>query len=299
MTIQNCELLLRQLRRQLEDALEVRSLDREACVLQIPFFDHGGDPLRVVVRQTTNQFIVDDGGTIAGHLFSVGQHAQDTPAYKLLDALIKAYEFEFSLDDGSVKGTAQEYDVIGKVLDLAKVMITIVTATPHMRVRAHRLRRFGPRVRAKVKQDYAEQGILSFVEPYYELPGTAVELWPIDFHWQVRRHGEIQNVYVLAVDLDVAEPLRKVEYLTALAVDVRGLLNGSSLRVVADTHGQNSAAQTSMKFLQQHRSMLGYMLFDFGKDIERQQFNIQSKDEILSEAGREWRIFWQERPALF
>lgn len=295
--MQNCDVLLRLMREQLEDALRVRSLDRGGCVLQIPFCDQAGDPLRLLVRLEGNRYIVEDAGTIAGHLFSLGQHTQDTPAYKLLHELIKAHEFEIDLNEGRVGTIVQEYELIDRVLDLAKVIITIVTATPHMRVRAHRLRRVGSRVRAKIRQNYTEMRILHLVEPYYELSGTAVETWPIDFHWRVQQDNRMRDIYILAVDLDVAEPLQKVNYLTALAVDVKSMLNESSLRVVADAHGQNSEAAIAMRFLQQHRRVLGYALFDFGNDSERNRFLEQSVDEILSEQGTEWRNLWREHTA--
>ncbi len=295
MTTQNCDLLLRQLRRELDENVGVRSLDGIGCVLQIPFFDNAGDPINIVVSEHNGRYVVEDAGKVAGHLFAMGQHGVDSPSVKLLMELQKAYKLEVDFNEGVVRRVVERHELMDAVMDLSKVIITVVTASPHIRLYPQRIRRFGPRLRAKIKERYLGRKVLELVEQNHEIAGLTVDRWPIDFHWQVGRDSQRQDVFVVAVDLDVTEPLKKVEHLSALAVDVRSLQVDSSLRVVMDRHGKNSDATVASAFLQQHRQTLGFQVFDFGLEREREAFIDASVGEILGEQGREWRNLWKRR----
>ncbi len=295
MVIQNCDLLLRQLHLRLLEDTKVRPLGNAGCTVQIPFFDNAGDPITITVHQENGHYVIDDGGAIAGHLFATGQHTENTPAYKLLWELHKAYDLEIDRNEGVVKSIAQEHDLIDVVMNVAKVVVTIITTTPHIRIYPQRIRRFGPRLRARIKEDYSKREILSLVEQNYELSGLTVERWPIDFHWQVMENQRAQDVFIVAVDLDIAEPLRKAEHLSALALDVKGQRSDSSLRVVIDRRGKDADARVAASFLQEHRKSLGFLLFDFGLDKERNEFLERSAGEILGQQGQEWRNLWTRR----
>jgi hypothetical protein len=258
----------------------------------MPFFDSSGDPITVVVGNAPDGFLVHDGGVIAGHLFSLGQHTENTLAFKLLDDLCKAYNLTLDRDQGLVKVETSTDNLSESIFELAKIILTIVTATAHISIRPQRFRTLGARVKSKIREHYSERKILDWVEPYYELPGQTVETWPIDFHWKIRQGDLFKDVFISALDLNVAEPIRKVEHITALAIDAQQAIEGNEFRVVLDKHGQNSMADVAATYLQEHGDYLGYALYDFGDDRDRDRFINQSEREVLGAAGNEWRNFW-------
>lgn len=303
------------LRRRFAEGLSVLPLSDDEWMIQTPLVDSSGDPINIAISRRNGSFSFDDTGAIAGHLFSLGQHTQDTPAFKLLADLADAYSLTVDFDEGVVRASSDFDGSLDAFVDLTKVIVTLLTSTAHMRVRPRRLRILGPRLRSRIKRGYQQAKILALVEPDYELPGM-VENWPVDFHWQVsgNDHSEPHNVYVVAADLNVLEPLRKAERLSALAIDTREITHGNHLRVVIDTHGESSAtskeaeelfteteepfigssSETSRaaQFIRGYSDRLGYTVFDFGDETQRQRFMSQSAEELLGPDGLHWREFW-------
>ena len=290
--MQNCDSLLALLRERMQDRMSVRQLDGKTCLLRTPFLDHEGDPIVLTVTSEAGVFSLDDAGIIAGSLFSLGQHPVDTPAFRLVDSLAKAYGLQIDFNEGLVKMVVRPDDLSEGIMELAKVIITVVTAVPHIRVSPHRLRLFGQRCRTKIRRHFQQSNVLDLVEPDHELRG-AVEVWPVDFHWSIRTDGRERQVYVVAVDLDLVEPLRKAERIAALAVDTRSFIQENLLRVVMDKHGQNSQSDVAAAFLKEHSHSLGFRTFDFGLEEEQRSFIDNSVDELLGEAGQAWRLFFR------
>lgn len=293
MAVMDCDTILSEMRTQLKEHMEVRALSEDTCILTTPFWDSSGDPIRVAISLKDSSAILDDTGAVAGHLFSLGQQAVDTPAFKLLNTLAIAHDLNLDFDEGLVKVTVPIDELFEGFIELVKVILTMVTAGTHIRVHPRRLKLFGPRVRTKIRRDYQVKNVLGLVEPDYKIQGTAVEAWPVDFHWSVRTDEESRDVYVIAVDLDILDPLRKAERVAALAVDSKSEIERNYLRIVMDTHGHNSASEVAASFLKQHSQMLGFRLYNFGEEEERQSFVEQSVDELLGQAGEHWREFWQ------
>lgn len=292
MMARNCESLLMLVRRRLQEDLQLRPINQETCILTTPFYDNSGDPIKVAVSQRQGAITIDDAGAIAGHLFSLGQHTVDTPAFKLLQALADTYSLRLDFDEGLVELTVSENDLVDGIMDLAKVILTMVTATQHMRVFPRRLRLFGARVRTKIRKEYETNRILELVQPYYEIRGSTVDAWPIDFHWFVTTGELARDVYIVAVDLDVSEPIRKAERVAALAIDAKSQVERNYLRIVMDKHGHNSQSDVAAAFLKEHSKELRYEAFDFGVEEHKNRFVNQSINELLGAAGARWREFW-------
>lgn len=274
------------------DKLQVTSLGT-SCLVRMPFYDADGDPITIVVSDAPDGYTVNDGGAIAEHLFSLGQHTENTLAFKLLDRLSTAYNLILDRDQGVVRVHATIDRLAEAIFELTKIVLTLTTATAHISVHPYRFRTLGARVRGKIRTEYTQRNILEWVDPHYRVRGVTVDSWPIDFHWKVRQGNEFKDVFVTAIDLNVKEPIQKVEHLTALAVDASASLEGHNFRVVLDKHGQNSMAAVAANYLEAHRNRLGYQLFDFGDGESRDRFISQSEDEVLGQAGNEWRNFWE------
>lgn len=293
-----CEELEEQVKKFLADGVKVRPIKDDGCLLQIPYRDSDGDPIRVAVYESGDSITLHDAGVIAGNLFTLGQHTQDTPAFKLLRSLEKAYGLKLDFDNGRVTTTVARNQIGDALMDFSKVILTMVTAIPHIRVGPHRLKPLGQRLRAKIKGRYKEANILDLVEHDYSLSGETVESWPIDFHWWVERDDSVEHVYVVAVDLDVIEALVKAAKVTTLALDARRSFTNDKLRIVLDSHGENSNASIATSLMKKHSEKLQYKVYDFGQDDERQAFIKQSVDEITGELGEPWRDFWRKQHAL-
>jgi len=235
---------------------------------------------------------INDAGTVAGHLFSLGQHTQDTPAFKLLKELTSAYKLELDFDEGVVKTTTNSNTFVDRLMDLVKVIVTMITATPHIRIQAHRFRLFGPRLRTKIRKHYSQRHILRFVEHDYEIGGQVIKSWPIDFHWRLSELNRMREVFIVAVDLNVQEPLRKAERVTAFALDTYRNIRDNDLRIVMDRHGHNSTSDEAAEFLREHSKKLSYNVYDFEKSHERESFLQQSADELLGDLSKDWREIW-------
>jgi hypothetical protein len=293
-----CEELKEQVKGFLANGVKVRPIKDDGCLLQIPFHDAYGDPIRVALHKSGDSIILHDAGVIAGHLFTLGQHTQDTPAFKLLRNLEKAYGLQLDFDNGRVTTTVIENQIGDALMDFSKVILTMITAIPHIRVEPHRLKPIGQRLRAKIKNQYKQANILDLVEHDYSLSGETVESWPIDFHWWIKRDDHIEQIYVVAVDLDVTEALVKAAKVTTLALDAQRSLTYDKLRIVLDSHGENSNARIATSLMKNHSKKLQYDIYDFGQDEDKRTFIRQSVDEITGELGEHWRDFWRKQHTL-
>lgn len=281
------------------DGVNVHRSKEGDCVLQLPFLDRSGDPIDVMIRHQENIVTLDDGGIIAGDFFSLGQQSTDSPAFKLLRNLSKAYDFEIDFDRGIVTFDTSGMGVVERVMDLLKVIITITTAVPFIRVSPNRPLVGGQRLRTRIKKAYKEQQILDLVQPNLKLDGVSVDSWPIDFHWQIQTSEQSKDVYIVALDLQVEEPLQKAERVAGLALDTRSTIGENFLRIVIDKSYirdpvADSAASIAARFLTVHKDTLRYELYDFGQEDERQYFVRQSVNELMGDMGQAWRELWSQ-----
>lgn len=315
-----CEELKAQLIQYLTSTVDVKLTRNGGCALRTPFFDSDGDPIHVIVYQDGDSVRIEDTSTIAGHLFTLGQHALSTPAFRLLSDTVRAYGCALDFDHGTVVLNTKRDNLLDGVMDLAKIIVTMVTATPFIRVQPHRAKPGGyRRLRTRIKREYESRNILRFVEDTYELRGISGVPWPIDFHWwtdepavasfvaqsaaeeQRRIESPLsavrQHVYVVTANFNVHEPMAKANYLTTLAVDAQRQSSADELRIVVDH--QNPKGSEALSLLRTHSDKLGFRLYDFDVDDEREFFVTQSVKEI-TERAQSWREFWQEhRPSTF
>ncbi|MCY4449372.1 MAG: hypothetical protein OXE02_11100 [Chloroflexi bacterium] len=261
--------------------------------------DGDGDPIHVIVDPDGDRFRIDDTSTIAGHLFTLGQHTLNTPAFKLLRDVAESYGAELDYNRGTVILNAGGDRLLDSVMDLAKVIVTMVTATPFIRVDPNRIRhRGGSRLRTRIKREYESRNIMALVEDSYELRGTSGASWPVDFHWWTDKPAEEplsvaqQHVYVVTANLDVQEPMTKANHLATLALDAQRQSPADNLRVVVE-HSR-SRGREALSLLRTHSERLAFQVYDFDVTDERESFVAQSVKEI-TENSQTWQQFWLEK----
>ena len=169
--------------------------------------------------------------------------------------------------------------------------------TPHIRVSPRRMKPLGgKRLKSRIREEYQSRGIFELVEPDFEVAGVTIPYWHADFHWSVATEEDSQtDVYVVATDLNVAEPLQKAQRITAFSLDTKVLHPNDGIRVVMDVNENNVQATEAAKFLRYHSMGLRYRVFDFGNEPERSEFLDTSVQEILGDAGAAWRDVWARR----
>lgn len=299
MNMHDCTKFKDELIRFLESRIDTLPINDERCAISTPFFDDVGDPIYVAIYEEGDSLRIEDTGTIAGHLFTLGQHTLNTPAFKLLRDIAEAYGLTLDFDRGTVTTEASIENAIERVMDLTKAIITMVTATPFIRVPPHRVKPIGQRLRTRIRRAYKDEKILNLVEDEYQLPGASGVPWPIDFHWWIEPdQNHIRHVYVVAADFNVQYPLAKANHVAALGLDAQRQANTDILRVVIDHSRRDSEAREAVSLLRTHSEQLGFKLYDFDAREERETFIRQSVNEIMEDAGESWRTFWLETSGL-
>ena len=299
----DCADLKEQLIRHLASRVDVAPTRDGGCAIRTPFLDGDGDPIHVIVNQKGDCFRIDDTSTIAGHLFTLGQHMLNTPAFKLLQDVANSYGAELDYDQGAVILNAKGDRLLDGVMDLAKVVVTMVTVTPFIRVAPNRIKhRAGSRLRTRIKREYESRKIMALVEDSYELRGASGVSWPVDFHWWTDHPVDNttqqpvsvaqQHVYVVTANLDVQEPMAKANHLATLALDAQRQSQGDDLRVVVEH--PRSRGKEALSLLRTHSERLAFQVYDFDVTDERESFVAQSVKEI-TENSQTWQQFWLEK----
>ena len=293
----NREETLELIRTRLGEGTQLRRFTDTECLIRLPFWDNYGDPIEISVSTDGTSVTIDDAGKVAGLLFSLGQHTQDTPAYKLVRNLERAHGLEVDFNEGLLKVSVPNQDLYDGVAEFTKVVLAIHTVTPHIRVSPRRMKALGgKRLKSRIREEYRSRGIFELVEPDFEVTGVTIPYWHADFHWSVATEEDSQtDVYVVATDLNVAEPLQKAQRITAFSLDTKVLHPNDGIRVVMDVNENNVQATEAAKFLRHHSMGLRYRVFDFGNEPERSEFLDTSVQEILGDAGAAWRDVWTRR----
>ena len=91
-----------------------------------------GDPIEVRASGAHGRFSIDDGGAIAGILFSTGNDGENTPQRRLLEALARVYGARLDFDQGTVAIDTDEQRLLDSVLYMTNLVTTMLTASPHL-----------------------------------------------------------------------------------------------------------------------------------------------------------------------
>ena len=294
----NCEKTLELIRTKFREGTQLRKFTDNECLIRLPFWDNYGDPIEISVSTDGVRTTIDDAGTIAGLFFSLGQHTQDTPAFKLLRNLERAHGLEVDFNEGLLRVSVPDQDLYEGIAEFTKVVLALHTVTPHIRTAPRRMKPMGGRrLRSRIREEYQSRGIIELIEPDFEVAGITIPYWHADFHWSVATAGENAqaNVYVVATDLNVAEPLQRAQRITAFSMDTRMLNPSDGIRVVMEASENNVQATEAARFLRYHTKNLPYRVFDFDNEPERSKFLDIAAEEILGDAGAAWRDIWKSR----
>ena len=287
----DCKVLEERIRSGFSQWTRVQSRSPGVCTVTLPFWDDSGDPFRLTVSVENGRVLVDDAGSVAGLLFSLDQHEEGTPAFKLLEDLERSHQFEVDFDEGLIKLSVAEDDLYKGLSRMAKLVFSLHTVVPHMRVVRRRTSSLGPRLRSKIVRRYRELEILDQVERNHEVESSAGPNWTVDFHWLVGSNGFPHGVNVVAADLGVADPLAKAHRIVSLSVDLGDRLRrgADQLRVVFETGNDNPLSVEAGQFLRFHSDRLTYDVFDLQIADDASRFYEVSVRELTRSIEESWR----------
>ena len=263
-----------------------------------PFGDQHGDPLWLSVGCRGDEVTMDDGGAVAGLLFSLDQDEEGSPAFELMDSLTRRHNLVIDYDLGVIRRSCPLDKVADTLPVFTRVVLTILTASPHLEKRRRRRRSLGRRLRSRIRDSYKDWGIDHYVDQRSQIPGCVMSRWPADFHWQLGSEDRPQNVFVLAADLNIQDPLSKAHKVSSIALDTVDARARDDLRIVIDTHEGEHEVSQAARLIRQYESSLKYTVFDFADNSQRSSFFDQATTELLSEKAQEWRMSFAESDGL-
>ena len=254
----------------------------------VPWGDQHGDPLGFSIARQGTRISIEDGGAVAGLLFTLELDEVGSPAFTLLSSLAQRYGLVIDYDLGVLRSNCSIGEIPYALPEFMRVVVTLLTASPHLPQKQQR-RSMGPRLRRRIRDEYKERAIDSYVEQHGQIHGVSDAQWPTDFYWQLDFEGHSKNVYVLAADLNIKDPLSRASRISGLAVDTLEVRHGDDLRVVIDSATDKVEVAQAVDFICRHSSTLDYEVYDFADKTARKSFLGMAQDEILGVQGREWR----------
>jgi hypothetical protein len=84
------------------------------------------------IRCEGDEVIMDDGGAIAGLLFSMDQDVEGTLAFDLLASLAERHSMLLDYDEGFVKRVCTLDEVADVLPMFMRVVLTVLTDSPHV-----------------------------------------------------------------------------------------------------------------------------------------------------------------------
>ena len=279
----------------ISDAFDLRidlaSVSDGQWAFMVPFGDQHGDPLWFSIGCQNDEVTIDDGGAVAGLLFSLDQDEQGAPAYELLLSLARRHGLVVDYDLGLVRRSCP-LDRVADTLPLfTRIVLALLTAAPHLEKKSRRQRSLGRRLRSRIRDHYKEMEVLHLVGRNGYMRGSAMHHWPTDFHWQMYAEESPHDVFVVAADLGTKDPIRKAERVSTLALDTISDRRNHDLRVVIDTQDLfRDEAFVAVNIIRQQGDYLDYKVFDYSDATDRTVFYAQAGKELLSVPADEWGV---------
>lgn len=247
--------------------------------VSFPFTDYMNEVVEIQAYLEDDLIFLDDMGHTAGLLFSLGQHAEDTPAHQLVKNLSKAYNIRVDYDQGVLSQRIPVTDM-AMVLDFVKVVVSLQTALPELRqYKVTRPRR--SRLATRLAKDVQQLSMPTYVERQVEVPGKHLR-WVINYRYTQRKPEDV-TILLVAADLGLREPRIKAEHVLTMALDLMELNHKNDLRVVYETNGSRngSLAQAAAQLIEDSQSRLHFKAYNYGDLNKKGEWMNLTLQELL------------------
>ena len=260
--------------------------DNFICML--PFTDFLGEPIELSISFTENYLMIDDLGRSAGALFSAGQHTSDSAAHQLIRNLSDAYNINMDYNNGLLRQEIPVEEIHLKLNDFIKVLISIQTVIPELQ-RKRRVPRGRTKLSARIGRDIRQLKLPVYVHRQTEVEGKH-DSWTVDFKYGRKIGKNIEEVLIVAPDLNVKEPRKHAEHALALAIDLLAIDDHRALKVIysLNEESRQSPIHRAAMLINDSQNLIGYTAFDYANIEQKSQFmasTIQDLTPLSSSAN--------------
>ena len=133
--------------------LELNQVGASHWEFQVPHGDQHGDPLWFSVALSDDKLTVNDGGAVAGLLFSLDQDDEGSVGLELLSSLAEHHGIDLDYNQGLLHRTCQLEKTKDILPSFTRVIVSLLTTIPHLESvtstlpkTAHAVEGFIPRV---------------------------------------------------------------------------------------------------------------------------------------------------------
>jgi hypothetical protein len=254
------------------------SNEHDKTVITLPFRDYAGDPIKANIFVQGNEIVIDDLGRVAGMLFTLGQHTEDTAAFHLVKNLTDTYGITMDFDRGIIRQTVELPEDAGKFVDFIKVLTALhVSATE---LKQYKNKPEKSKLVSRLGRDIRQLKLNVTIEKQIQVLGKN-EVWPVNFKYEKRGPGRVE-VLIVTADLATKDPRQKAASVVASAVDLMGV-DARDLRVVYEVDGIGSilAVQRARSLIDQYQQEFHYRTFNYADNFQRGALLALTKKDVV------------------
>ena len=236
--------------------------DDEVYQVILPLWEPSGDVVAVYVSNSSDgHLVIDDGGHISGLLFGAGPSGPTKQDRNLLKRLLLDSGMAQDPDTGMVSIETAEEDLRYWLIEFGRVIALVPALIPKTPPRGSNTGSIRVRGRTahEVRNRLIHAGFSNAIHPPRKVRGVSERMHTVDLSYAAR-HSPIElgvaglkkTVHVMAVDLDVANPLQKADKSIAVANDLlwcTGEDNEIAIKMVYGFGKDDGAGEPATKLL--------------------------------------------------
>ena len=220
--------------------------------IELPLLEIGGDAVSIYVRELdANTVEISDGGHISGMFFEAGLAGGLASDGRGIGRV--ATDAGLAVDSSrGVVYVQTNIDTVGYwTLELGRTIVVASALVPTMRPRTRAARRLGPRVASALIRRLVDEGLRSAIHFSKKVTGVTQRERVVDVTYTVPKTPleDETTVHVLAVDLDVRDPVAKANRSLEIAADLSAIDDRPVIRVVHGAGESNGRAEPATKLL--------------------------------------------------
>ena len=256
---------------------------RAGCRIELPLLEPSGDSVGVVVRKSGKGYVVDDGGHINGLLFQSTPGVPAASDRRVVQSLIQSSGLTQDPNSGAVFVETKADSIPYWAYELGRVVAVVASTIPSRRPRQRRPTRLGPRVQKAVTTRLVSDGVMGAIRPATNVRGVSQRTHKVDFSYtlpQSRLEPE-RTFFVLAVDLDIKDPMSRAHRSLITATDLGSVDPPPLVRVVYSTGSANGLAEPAVSLIKAAGDRSGlYENYSWDDTSEQHEFIVKVEQEV-------------------
>lgn len=251
----DCNQLLQTVTTQFLQRTKVR-LAGSTCVVEMPLLEASGDVINIYVEEQGDHLKIHDGGHIAGLLFEAGPAGASATDRRAVHTLVRDSGLSRDAETGVVFAIAERSALVYWMFEIGRTMVTASAMTPTTTPRRRAGRRLGPKVAQQIIQRLIAEGLMWAITPGTSVQGITEQPRHVDLSYTIPKNPmktqPDTSVFIITLDLDVANPMDKANRGLAVATDLGGTAgddNDVDVRIVHSSGGANASADRAKRLI--------------------------------------------------